>query len=1150
MKNPLFAATRSGSHPGASMWVSRKRDFWRGLSSGLFGARLLGGAALLIGSVFMHHSLGDDAADYNEKAMALYADAANFQTNGAIDLAIEGWKKYLDNYPDEAFATKAAHYLGVCYMQQAEPDYAAACEAFGKAIKDEKSELREESLVNLGWCEFAGAGDKEQQDPKRLQAALDAFRTLLKEKPSSKYADRALFYGGEAAYSLGDANAAVELYDRLIAMDSAKDSPLRCDTFYARGVALEDMQKFDDAVKSYRQLIEGCKEERLVTDARVRVGDVYIMQKKFDEAATEFGSVASTNGSDVPYALVRQAFAYVQSNKPQDAATIYERLLKEFPESQYTAAATLASAQSIYRAGDMEEATKRFNRVIEQKDVASATEAAHWLATIAMKKGNHKEAMEIAEKQIASGTGGDFAQTLKMDLAEAMMMMPEKVAEAQKLYLSLYEAAPDDANAPRALYNAAFAAMQLGQSKESSDLANIFLKKYEGSPLTSDIRYIIAESELMGGAHAEAAESYQRLLNDPASEKNPQRPLWVLRAGMATHLAGKHDEAIKLLSEQVAATAPPSQVAESKYIIGASQLTAGRSAEAVKAFQESLSADSKWVKADETTLLLGQAFLASDNKEEARKTWDSVSTSYPKSPRSDQARYRMAQLAARSGEHEAAAAEYSKVIASGLDPSLLPFTLYGLGWNLLQAGKPSDAVAPLERAIKEFPAHSVSDDAKLALGISFRTLGKPDQSMEQLQAVLKETEAGTDAGSVLNRGHALYELALIDQQQKRPADAAKRLEQLVSSVPNYPNMDKVIYEWSWSLKESGDDQKAESTFGQLIEKYPGNPLTAEAQYFIGQRRYGEEKWKPAADAFGEAVKVAEDKLLLEKSLYRLGWSLFKAEDFTASADAFSRQGKEFPDGKLIADALLMAGENQFKLGKYADALASYKIARDRIRAKDESAKSVADNADRQIRELVFLHGGQSEAQLQQWKDAIAWYDELRTRFPETSYLAQALYETGLANQQLGNDDEALKFFQSVANDYRTETAARSRFMVGELYFGKRDLAKAIPEFQRVMYGYGAEKASDAIKNWQAKSGFEAGRCAELLIQNREDNAGKQKASAIAKEFFQFVVDKHPKHELASKSQERLDVLNRMKFDAGATKLPQSNPSANPKKVAN
>jgi cellulose synthase operon protein C len=1083
-------------------------------------------------------------ANYNEKAMALYADAANFQTNGALELAIEGWTKFLTKYPDEPFASKAAHYLGVCYMQQATPDYPAAIGAFEKAVKDAKSELREESLVNLGWCQYAAAGEGEQQDKARLQSAMETFRTLLKEKPASKFADRALFYGGEAAYALGNAKDAIAFYDKLIAMESAKDSPLRCATFYARGVALEDLQKLDDAVVSYRQLIDGCKDDRLLVDARVRVGDVYIQQKKFAEAAQEFAAVAAGTSDDVPYALVRQAFSAVQAGKPQDAAALYERLLKEFPESPYTASATLASAQSVYRAGDMDEAEKRFTRVLSQKDPNSATEAAHWLSMIALKKGNAKSAMEIAQKQIDAGAAGEYAPMLKMDLAEAMMMVSDKVADAQKLFLSIYQSAPQDAQAPRALYNAAFASLQLGQTKEASELAEQFLTKFKDSPLSTDIRYIVAESKLMGGAHADAAAAYQTLLQDPATEKNVQRPLWILRAGMASFLASKNDDAIKLLSDNLKVTAAPAQLAEAKYIIGASHLAAGRPNDAVTAFRESLKSDPKWMKADETTLLLGQAVLASGNADEASKVWDGLTKSFPQSSRAGQARYRIAQLAARSGSHDAAAKEYETVIKTGTDASLTPLALYGLGWNLLQAGKPSEAIAPLNRAITEFPNHAIVDESKLALGIALRTLGKTDEAVAKLQDVLKDVPEG------VNRGHALYELALIDQQLNRPAEAAKRLEQLVASVPNYPSMDKVLYEWSWSLKESDQNEQAEKAFSQLIEKYPQNPLAAEGHYFIGQQRYAAEKWQDAAKSFESAVSVAADKELLEKSLYRLGWSRFKTQDYEGSHAAFERQAKEFPEGKLIADALLMAGENRFKQEKYEDAFAAYSIARDRIAAKNETAQTLADPAERQVRELVFLHGGQSAAQLKKWKEGLAWYDELRKRFPETLYLAQALYESGFAHQQLENDAEALKFFEKVATDYRNETAARSRFMIGEIYFGRRDLAKAIPEFQRVMYGYGAEKADSTIKNWQAKSGFEAGRCSELLIQSASDKARREQSAKIAKEFFKYVIEKHPTHELASKSQERLDVLNRMKFDVGATNRPQVNPGVNRKQAAN
>ena len=58
------------------------------------------------------------AVESTEESLAAYADAANFQTNGATELAIDAWNKFLKKYPDDDMASKAAHYLGVCHMQK------------------------------------------------------------------------------------------------------------------------------------------------------------------------------------------------------------------------------------------------------------------------------------------------------------------------------------------------------------------------------------------------------------------------------------------------------------------------------------------------------------------------------------------------------------------------------------------------------------------------------------------------------------------------------------------------------------------------------------------------------------------------------------------------------------------------------------------------------------------------------------------------------------------------------------------------------------------------------------------------------------------------------------------------------------------------
>ena len=99
-------------------------------------------------------------------------------------------------------------------------------------------------------------------------------------------------------------------------------------------------------------------------------------------------------------------------------------------------------------------------------------------------------------------------------------------------------------------------------------------------------------------------------------------------------------------------------------------------------------------------------------------------------------------------------------------------------------------------------------------------------------------------------------------------------------------------------------------------------------------------------------------------------------------------------------------------------------------------------------------------------------------------------------------------------------------MMGEIYFGQRTFDKAIPEFQRVMFGFGADRAPVAIKNWQAKSGFEAARCSELMLQQARTDEAKTKARNFALKFYQFVVDKHPDHELAGKARERIKTLSK------------------------
>ena len=174
--------------------------------------------------------------------------------------------------------------------------------------------------------------------------------------------------------------------------------------------------------------------------------------------------------------------------------------------------------------------------------------------------------------------------------------------------------------------------------------------------------------------------------------------------------------------------------------------------------------------------------------------------------------------------------------------------------------------------------------------------------------------------------------------------------------------------------------------------------------------------------------------------------------------------------------------------------------------------------------LIILHSAQAAGQLEQWQQALDTITPLFEKFPKSPYLAEAYFERGRARQKLNQLDAAIKDYQQAVDRSRGEVGTRAQFMIGEIRFGRKQYAAAIKDFKRAMYRYGSEKVAPAIQNWQAKAALEAGRCAELNMQSAKTVAERKQWTADAVTFYRFVVDRFPKHELASQANRRLQAL--------------------------
>jgi len=100
-------------------------------------------------------------------------------------------------------------------------------------------------------------------------------------------------------------------------------------------------------------------------------------------------------------------------------------------------------------------------------------------------------------------------------------------------------------------------------------------------------------------------------------------------------------------------------------------------------------------------------------------------------------------------------------------------------------------------------------------------------------------------------------------------------------------------------------------------------------------------------------------------------------------------------------------------------------------------------------------------------------------------------------------------------------------MLGEIGFQQKRLDDAIKDFQRVMFRYGTQQVPPEIKTWQAKAGFEAGRCSEVLIESAAGPGQRTSQIANAKKFYRYVVETHPDSELVPEAKKRLEALERL-----------------------
>jgi len=171
-------------------------------------------------------------------------------------------------------------------------------------------------------------------------------------------------------------------------------------------------------------------------------------------------------------------------------------------------------------------------------------------------------------------------------------------------------------------------------------------------------------------------------------------------------------------------------------------------------------------------------------------------------------------------------------------------------------------------------------------------------------------ESLLESGDPKIREDALFNIGAAFCSLGRPDDAVEALDRYLSEFPSGKYASQAGYLKGAVALEAGNYVKAETIFGNLIEKGGSPAIAADMQFLLANTEFAmagdpshpqPEKYKEAVQDYEKYLSKYPDGQFAEECRYRIALSWFQLGDYGKALEGFRDYEKKFPDGTFAGD---------------------------------------------------------------------------------------------------------------------------------------------------------------------------------------------------------------------------------------------------------
>ena len=346
-----------------------------------------------------------------EAAMYNYALLIHETAFTGFGESVTIFEDFLNDFPNSKYADKINDYLVEVYLTT--KNYQAALNSIDK-IKHPSTkilEAKQDILFQLGTQAFTNM---------ELDKAVDLFsRAISLGAYNLESRNDAYFWRGESYYRQGEYNKAISDYRTYLNNTRQRNTDMYALAHYNLGYSYFKLKEYGEALNRFRQYVnlESNQQTPAYADAYNRIGDCLFHNRQFAMAEENYTRAAQLQPSAGDYSVYQKGFLLGLQKDYKGKISVMDRLIREFPESQYVDDALFEKGRSYVLLDNNQAAAASFEQLMRDFPQSSlARKAGVQLGLIYFNDNQPEKAADAYKSVISNYPGSEEAKVALQDL--------------------------------------------------------------------------------------------------------------------------------------------------------------------------------------------------------------------------------------------------------------------------------------------------------------------------------------------------------------------------------------------------------------------------------------------------------------------------------------------------------------------------------------------------------------------------------------------------------------------------------------------------------------------------------------------------------------------------------------------------------------